>query len=79
MFMSTPQLLFRVTASGHEYRIYTNGRVEGFGNDVQVVNHIPRLCSGLLEGVLDSGCLVVGTAPRHSPQECLPQSEMLQV
>ncbi len=37
------ELLFEVLAEGREYRIYTNGRVEGFGEGASVVNHFPRL------------------------------------
>ncbi|MGA9566551.1 MAG: hypothetical protein WBS19_13575 [Candidatus Korobacteraceae bacterium] len=38
------ELLFEVTADGHEYRIYSNGRVEGFGDtNVKVINHYFRL------------------------------------
>jgi len=39
-------LLFTVIANGHEYRIYTNGKVEGFGTDVKVINNFPRLHFG---------------------------------
>jgi hypothetical protein len=40
------ELLFQVFAGGREYRIYTNGRVEGFGDDVKIVNNYPRLRFG---------------------------------
>jgi hypothetical protein len=47
--MAEHELLFRVfvggVVSGHEYRIYTNGRTEGFGDDVQIVNYYPLLLS----------------------------------
>jgi hypothetical protein len=46
------QLLFKILVGEDEYRIFTNGRVEGFGEgDVKVVNYYPRLCSDLLQGV----------------------------
>ena len=41
-------LLFRVIVPGHEYRIYAGGRVEGFGNDVKIINYFYRVCSDLL-------------------------------
>ena len=39
--MENSELLFRVLipASGHEYRIYTNGEVEGFGEGAAISNY----------------------------------------
>lgn len=44
------ELLFRVMVPGREYRIFTNGRVEGFGDDVKVVNRFFQ-CADLLQAV----------------------------
>jgi hypothetical protein len=35
-------LLFRVIDKGHEYKIYTNGEIEGFGKDAIVFNHFSQ-------------------------------------
>lgn len=40
--MSNTNLLFRVIANHHEYKIYTDGRISGFGEDAQVFNYFPR-------------------------------------
>jgi hypothetical protein len=41
-------LLFEVFAGGKEYRMFTDGRVEGFGaSDVKIVNHFLRRYSDL--------------------------------
>jgi hypothetical protein len=37
------QLLFRVTVGDHDYVVYTNGDVEGFGENAVVFNHFPSL------------------------------------
>jgi hypothetical protein len=38
--MTPRELLFRVIVDGHDYRIFTNGEVEGFhGESVIIVNH----------------------------------------
>jgi hypothetical protein len=41
MQFSDKHLLFRVIVrqTGHEYKIYTNGEIEGFGENVIIVNH----------------------------------------
>lgn len=39
----TGQLLFKVLAKGREYKIYTDGHVEGFGDSPFVVNYWPAL------------------------------------
>jgi len=46
--MQSPDLLFRIIVPGHEYRIYTSGRVEGFGSNAKVVNRFFQ-CSDLLQ------------------------------
>ena len=38
-----PQLLFQIFSEGREYRIYTNGRVDGFGERPLVSNYYPLL------------------------------------
>jgi hypothetical protein len=43
------ELLFAVYAEGREFRMYTNGRTEGFQGPVGVSNRFPRLCSDLLQ------------------------------
>lgn len=47
--MEAASVLFRIYNDGKEYRIYTNGRVEGFEGTVNVVNYFPRLCFDLLQ------------------------------
>jgi hypothetical protein len=39
------ELLFKVTmgVGGHEYLIYTNGDVEGFGEGAIIFNHHPQI------------------------------------
>jgi hypothetical protein len=37
------KILFRVIDQGHEYTIYTNGQVEGFGENPIVFNYFPEL------------------------------------
>lgn len=39
------ELLFKVIAEGREYRIYTNGEIEGFGPDARVFNYYPQRVS----------------------------------
>jgi len=53
--------LFLIHAEGREFKIYANGRTEGFTGQVGISNHIPRLCAGLLRGELDLSCLALGT------------------
>ena len=43
------ELLFAVYAEGREFRMYTNGRTEGFQGPVGVSNRFPRLRSDLLQ------------------------------
>lgn len=42
-------LLFHVIVPGHEYRLFADGRVEGFGENVKVINRFHRVCSDLLQ------------------------------
>ncbi len=54
----TKELLFKVIVGDHEYCIYTNGRIEGFGDDAKVINNYPRLRfgppqEGITQKVLD--------------------------
>jgi hypothetical protein len=50
--LTTPQLLFEVFGQDKIYRIYTDGRVEGFGEVVGVFNRFPMLYSeGLRQGL----------------------------
>jgi len=39
-------LLFRVIDKGHEYKIYSNGEIEGFGDGALVFNYFPQLAAG---------------------------------
>ena len=39
----TGKLLFKVIANGHEYEIYTDGAVKGFGENAIVFNNYPTL------------------------------------
>lgn len=73
--MST-ELLFYVLADGKEYRIYANGKTEGFGDNVKIVNHFPRLCSGLLQAVQDPEYQAADILV-HSSLPVEPQSAML--
>lgn len=62
------ELLFEVIANGHEYRIYSNGRVEGFGGEnVKVINHYFRLLIDRLQQVeASASCVVADKLPLHS-------------
>jgi hypothetical protein len=60
------KLLFKVIASGHEYRIYTNGRVEGFGDDVKVFNNYLQLLTDHLRQAQDCQDLDARTPPHDS-------------
>ena len=42
------ELLFRVHSDGREYLIYSNGQVEGFGENPEIVNYFPLLQKSLL-------------------------------
>jgi hypothetical protein len=48
-----PGLLFLVFVPNHEYRIYADGRVEGFGDDVKIINRFFQCCSDLLQETQD--------------------------
>lgn len=40
------QPAFQVIVNGHEYAVYANGKIYGFGDDadkIVVINHIPQL------------------------------------
>lgn len=37
--------LFRVEADGRTYRIFTDGRIEGFGPGAIIFNYYPRLAA----------------------------------
>jgi hypothetical protein len=52
------QLLFKVkmVTGEHEYKIYTNGEIEGFGEGALVFNHFPSL-------------LIESLVHQHAPQE----------
>lgn len=39
-----------ITESGHEYKIWPDGRTEGFGGGIIVFNRIPQLKGRLLNG-----------------------------
>jgi len=41
--MAERELLFSITVPGHEYRIFTTGEVEGFGESAMIANHFDRL------------------------------------
>jgi hypothetical protein len=61
------ELLFEVITSGHEYRIYTNGKVEGFGGEnVRVINHYFRLLiDRLQQAEASASCVVADKLPLH--------------
>lgn len=42
-------LLFRVIEGEKEYRIYSNGQVEGFGDGAIVVNYFDRLLATAIQ------------------------------
>lgn len=41
--LSTKQILFRVQNAEHNYVIYTNGEIEGFGQGALVFNYFPAI------------------------------------
>lgn len=51
------QLLFRVVdKSGHEFLIYTDGKVEGFGEEANVYNYHPQIVrSAMVSSKTESG------------------------
>lgn len=50
--LAQDQILFEVLTEKGEYRIYTDGRVEGFGKVIGVFNRFPLLYSeGLRQGL----------------------------
>jgi hypothetical protein len=63
------QLLFKVMmgVGGHEYRVYEDGEIEGFGDGAIVINYFPALLSMYLaqasspSGISDPTC---DTRPR---------------
>jgi hypothetical protein len=69
---STSSLLFSVLTDGKEYRIYTNGRVDGFGTDVKIVNYFLRRYTDLLQEEQDSEC-----SDQDTPEHMLRQDEVL--
>jgi hypothetical protein len=42
-------LLFRILDDGREYKIYPNGKIEGFGPNAIVFNYFPQLAAGVRE------------------------------
>ena len=73
------ELLFKVLVGEHEYRIFTNGRVEGFGDrDVKVVNYYPRLCFDLLRGVPAHSSLEADTEFPNNRLQVLETCELPQ-
>jgi len=71
------ELLFYVLADGKEYRIYANGKTEGFGESVKIVNHFPRLCFDLLRAAQgpeyqEAGILVHSSLPSEAQSALLP-------
>lgn len=67
--MQMNSLLFLVVSDGREFRIYANGRVEGFGEPVKVVNYFPQLCSDLLQAELTRIGQDVCTELPHTHQD----------
>ncbi len=62
------QLLFRVVdESGNEFRIYTDGKVEGFGNHARVYNYHPPIVRGLVTSALRQRECLSKTDPRPAP------------
>lgn len=76
----TGRVLFRVLQAGHEYTIYDDGRIHGFGDGAIVFNHFRRLeredylreCLPLPDRLL--GDLGDGTAVPENPAKWEPQS-----
>lgn len=46
---TTGQLLFRVVEGEREYRIYSNGQIEGFGSGAIVVNYFDSLLATAIQ------------------------------
>lgn len=63
------ELLFRVKAEGREYRIYTSGRIEGFGSDARIFNCYPLLLAVNIRRHLDARPT---ESPRTSPEVNTP-------
>jgi len=63
------ELLFKVIAQSHEYLIYSNGRVQGFGDDdVKIINNYPRLLLGHLQQAQDEQCQDANIQRQHVHQ-----------
>jgi hypothetical protein len=69
MGANVPGLLFKVRADGKEYRIFANGRVEGFGENVQIFNYFLHRYADLLKAEQDFGCSAQDTRERKLPQD----------
>jgi hypothetical protein len=46
-------LLFRVIDKGHEYKIYSNGEIEGFGDGALVFNYFPQVATDYANSILE--------------------------
>jgi len=66
-------LLFKVIADGHEYEIYTNGSIKGFGEDARVFNYFPRLVRMHLNALND--LLISGGAAGERVRAVEPASK----
>jgi hypothetical protein len=42
--MQNDSVLIKIIADDHEYTVFEDGRVEGLGHNVTVINYYPRFC-----------------------------------
>jgi hypothetical protein len=49
-----PAFEVRDTVSGHVYKIWADGQIEGFGTAGMVVNRIPQITAKAVEAYLES-------------------------
>jgi hypothetical protein len=62
------EVLFKVVVREHEYVMYTNGQIEGFGEGAVVVNYYPLLAASLY--VHASGANGIASAPSCPTSKC---------
>ena len=51
--LTRQDLLFRVIDKGHEYKIYSNGEIEGFGDGALVFNYFPQVATDYANSILE--------------------------
>jgi hypothetical protein len=66
--VKTKNILFKVIFREHEYVMYTNGQIEGFGEGAVVVNYYPLLADSIY--VHASGANGIASAPSCPTSKC---------